>query len=160
MALTNFVAFSPDASDDVVDSAIIGNDVAGGVVGASEATSVERTIVDIVGMTFAEVDAMLVCFNWIKLSNSFSVSLHCSFSFRAKYINSSCLVWFSMTSSVWGCCNWGIFNYFFSETISLFFFFISFSMAFISLGSCRGSIIKSSKDLILVSFACEEAFSN
>ena len=62
MALTNLSASSPSAPAAYVDSAVTGNDVAGGAVGASEAASVEGTVVDIVGMTFAEVDAMSVCF--------------------------------------------------------------------------------------------------
>ena len=59
----------------VVDSTVTGNVVAGGAVGANEAASVEGTVVDTVGMKFVEVVAMSVCFNWIKLSNYFSVSL-------------------------------------------------------------------------------------
>lgn len=75
MALTNSVAFSPDVPDVVVDSDVTSNVVADGAVGASEAAIVEGTIVDIVETAFAKVDAMSVCFNWIKLSNCFSISL-------------------------------------------------------------------------------------
>lgn len=63
MALTNFAAFSPDASTIVVGNAITGNDVEAGAIGASEATNVEGIVVDIVVMTFVEVDAMLFYFN-------------------------------------------------------------------------------------------------
>ena len=62
MALTNLSTSSLGVLV-IVDSIVNGNDVAGGAVGASEAASVEGTAVDIVGMTFAEVDAMPVCFN-------------------------------------------------------------------------------------------------
>lgn len=74
MALTNYASFSPNALA-IVDFVVTGNVVASGVIGASEAASVEGTTVDIVGMTFVEVVALLVCFNWINLSNSFFVSL-------------------------------------------------------------------------------------
>ena len=47
----------------------------GVAVGASEAASVEGTVVDTVRMTFVEVDVMSVCFNCITLSNYFFVSL-------------------------------------------------------------------------------------
>lgn len=44
--------------------------------------------------------------------------------------------------------------------MSSLFFIINFSAALISLGSCPSSITKSSSDLILLSLAYEEVFSN
>lgn len=75
MALTNSSISSLDVPVVVVDCVVTSNAVAGGAIGASEATSMEGTVVDIVGMTFVEVVEMSICFNWIKLSNSFSISL-------------------------------------------------------------------------------------
>lgn len=49
---------------------------------------------------------------------------------------------------------------FLSVAMSSLFFLISCSVVVISLGSCPNSIAKSLKDLILVSLAYEEAFSN
>ena len=58
MALINLSASSPDVPTADVDSVVTRNVVAGGVVGASEAASVEGTIVDTFGMTFADVVAI------------------------------------------------------------------------------------------------------
>ena len=58
------------------------------------------TLTDTVGMTSLEVVPMSLCFNWIKASNSFSISFNWSFSCRTKSMNSSCLVWLSTTSRV------------------------------------------------------------
>jgi len=76
MALTNFTAFFPDAPTAIVDSTVTSNIVVGGAIGASEASSVEGTAVDTVGMKSLEVVAKSLCFNLIKASNSFSVSLN------------------------------------------------------------------------------------
>jgi len=58
MALTNSATFSPDVPAVDVDFVVIGNAVVGGVVGASEAASVEGATVYTLGMTFVEVVAM------------------------------------------------------------------------------------------------------
>jgi len=76
IALTNFVASSPTLPADDVDSVETYCVVGIGAVGGNEAANVEGTTVETVGMTFTEVVAISVCFNWIKLSNSFFVSLN------------------------------------------------------------------------------------
>jgi len=63
VALINSVAFYPCAPVVVVDSTIIGNIVAGGAMGASDATSVEGTVVDTVGITSLEVVSKSLCFD-------------------------------------------------------------------------------------------------
>ena len=76
MALTNFAASSPDAPAADVDSIETGCVVGMGAVRAKEAANVEGTIVEIVGMTFVDVVAISLSFNWIKVFNSFFVSLN------------------------------------------------------------------------------------
>jgi len=56
MALTNYVALSLDAHV-VVDFVVTENVMAGGAVGSSEASNVEGTVVDTVGMTYLKVVA-------------------------------------------------------------------------------------------------------
>ena len=102
----------------------------------------------------------LAYFNCINSSNSFSISFDWAFSWRMRSIISSYWVWLSRTSLVYGCLEGGNFSCFFKETISLFFFFISFSTTLMSLGLYPISITKSSSDLILLFLAYEDAFSS
>jgi len=74
MALTSFVAFSPDAPATDVASVVSRKVVASGVGGAKDAASVDDTAMEIVGITFIEEVATFYCFNLIKASNSFSLS--------------------------------------------------------------------------------------
>jgi len=63
MALTNFPASSPDAPVAYVDPIETSCVVGMGAVGASEAASVEGTIVETIGMTFANVVEISIFFN-------------------------------------------------------------------------------------------------
>ena len=63
MAFTSSAAFSADVPTAVVDLVVIGSGVAGGTVGANDASNVEGTIVDTMGMIVLEVVAMSLCFD-------------------------------------------------------------------------------------------------
>jgi len=76
IAFTNFDASSPYipvADVDFVETCCA-MDIR--VVGANEAKDIEGIAVDTVGMTFTDVVRRSLCFNWTKLSNSFSVSFN------------------------------------------------------------------------------------
>lgn len=158
MAFTNSTVFSMDVSA-LVDLPVSGRAIVGGTVGAKEAANVKGTVVEAVGITVWGVVANSLYLNCIKLSSSFSISFSFSFSLRTKSISSSSL-WVSNNSVVCGWCRGGNLSYFFNVVMSSFFFLIRFFAAFPSLGSCPSSMIKSSRDFILVSLACEEAFYN
>lgn len=66
IALTNFTT-SSDVPIIDVDCVEIYSTVAIGAVGASEAANVEGTVVETVGMTFTEVVAISLFFDWIKV---------------------------------------------------------------------------------------------
>ena len=76
IALTNLSNSSPDLPVAYVDSVETGCVVAIGVVGSNEDANVEGIVMVTVGMTLIELVPILFCFNWIRLSNSFSVSLN------------------------------------------------------------------------------------
>ena len=63
MALRSYVALSTGAPAVVVDFVITSNVVVGGAMGVSDATSVEGTVVETVGMTVLEVVAKSLCFD-------------------------------------------------------------------------------------------------
>jgi len=63
MALTNSTSFSPYVPVAIVDFAVTGNTMVAGAVGANDATSVEGTIVNIMGMIALEVVAKSLFFD-------------------------------------------------------------------------------------------------
>ena len=74
MALTSSAAFSPDALATDVGSVVASKDITSGAIGAKGVASVDGTTMETVGITFVEEVATSTCFNWIKASNSFSIS--------------------------------------------------------------------------------------
>ena len=166
MSLTNLLASSLGWATAIVEPVAdvvvvaVGSVVASGAMGANEAAKVDGIFVVTIGIAMAVVVSRLACYNYLKLSNSFSISFNWSFSWRMKSIISSYWVWLSKTSLVYGCSERGSLSCFFKAAISSFFFFISFSASLTSLGLYPSSITKSSNDLILLSLVCKDAFSS
>jgi len=98
------------------------------------------------------------CFSLRAFSNACSISLNLSFYLISRSIMSSCN-FCCITSVVCGCIVMGSFSCFLRAAMCSSFYFINAFMPLASLGSCPSSIIISSKDLILLSLAREEAFS-
>ena len=121
-------------------------------VDAKDATRVEGTAVETVGMTVRGAVTSSLCLDCIAFSNSLSVSFSYSFNLRTRSISSSSFC-FSITFVVWGWWRGRILSCYFNAAISSFFFLINYSAALKSLGSCASSITKYSKVFIMMSLA-------
>jgi len=98
-------------------------------------------------------------FSLIMLSISASISLIYAFCSIINLSISSFCIFVSSTSLVFESSMAGSFNYFLSDSISTFFFFINSSIALTLVGSYPILRTNSSNDFILVSLAKEEIFS-